>query len=521
MNKKLIVLALSSAIVLVGCASVSNESAEENSSLFESADISSTEESSEDSATNESTDELSIQIEKEVNEAVSSCDSLSDELVKIGEIYDKYDSYRINASSQTEMNEKSVYGLQVWQAEVNSLLSRLKEADPSNYESNLLPEHQNWEKYVDTMSERMAYEYEGGSIQPMIIMYNKAMRYKNDAYSLASTLAELKGEVTFSLPDHEADGYYGNYDGEDYLIINEGMESGSYSVLIHVEGKDELRGYATINPDADDYSLAFTSEDGTISGSVSYFVLGATFYVTESDNASFRPEEVYDRHIKQDNPGVDQRIVHGVSPGENIMVNSVVIGKTDSDKLTLIAKDNHIVDIIGGELKSHGLEKLGEVDLDSAIIKTGLLRHAKVTPRVISDEKPDDFKVTFLDHAGEDVYRFRDSSLVITVGDDTTLISSDILYRFDIPVIGITDGDLDKVVEDGFKVKDSIIFEVESGFDDIIGQNIKSEIFCNRRDSHDFKDIDEVKEKIEIRTVSKVGEVLTAVGILAAEGKQA
>ncbi|MDO5811171.1 MAG: DUF2117 domain-containing protein [Methanobrevibacter sp.] len=214
------------------------------------------------------------------------------------------------------------------------------------------------------------------------------------------------------------------------------------------------------------------------------------------DLSIVRPEEVYDKHIKQDNPGVDQRIVHGVSPGENIMVNSVVIGKTDSDKLTLIAKDNHIVDIIGGELKSHGLEKLGEVDLDSAIIKTGLLRHAKVTPRVISDEKPDDFKVTFLDHAGEDVYRFRDSSLVITVGDDTTLISSDILYRFDIPVIGITDGDLDKVVEDGFKVKDSIIFEVESGFDDIIGQNIKSEIFCNRRDSHDFKDIDEVKEKI-------------------------
>jgi len=32
---------------------------------------------------------------------------------------------------------------------------------------------------------------------------------------------------------------------------------------------------------------------------------------------------------------------------------------------------------------------------------------------------------------------------------------------------------------------------------------------------------DEVKDKIEIRTVSKVGEVLMAAGILAAEGKQA
>ena len=209
------------------------------------------------------------------------------------------------------------------------------------------------------------------------------------------------------------------------------------------------------------------------------------------------PEEVYENHIKNDDAGLNQRIVHGVSPGENIMVNSVIIGKTNSDKLVLISKDRHIVDIVGGELKSHGLEKLGEVDLESAIIKTGLLRHAKVTPRVISDKKPDDFIVTFLDHAGEDVYRFRNSSLVVTVGDDTTLISSDILYRFDIPVIGITDGDLDKVVEDGFKVKNSIIFEVESGFDDICGQNIKREIFGGGQECLDFADIEEVKSKIE------------------------
>ena len=208
------------------------------------------------------------------------------------------------------------------------------------------------------------------------------------------------------------------------------------------------------------------------------------------------PQEIYDNHIRQDNPGINQRIVHGVSPGENIMVNSVVIGKTNSDKLILIAEDNHIVDIVGGELKAHGVEKLGEVDLDSAIIKTGLLRKAKVTPRVISNDKPNDFKITFLDHAGEDVYRFRDSSVVITVGDDTTLISSDILYRFDIPIIGITDGDLDKVVEDGFKVKNSIIFEVESGFDDIVGQDIKRIIFEGKQESYGFSDIEEVKDRI-------------------------
>jgi hypothetical protein len=208
------------------------------------------------------------------------------------------------------------------------------------------------------------------------------------------------------------------------------------------------------------------------------------------------PEDVYNNHIRNDNPEFNQRIVHGVSPGENIMVNSVVIGKTNSDNLTLIARDNNIVDIVGGELKRHGLEKLGEVDLDSAIIKTGLLRHAKVTPRVISTEKSEGFKISFLDHAGEDVYKFRKSSLVITIGDDTTLISSDILYRFDIPIIGITDGDLDKVVEDGFKVKNSIIFEVESGFDDIVGRDIQKIIFNGKQESSDYSDIEEVRDKI-------------------------
>ena len=52
-------------------------------------------------------------------------------------------------------------------------------------------------------------------------------------------------------------------------------------------------------------------------------------------------------------------------------------------------------------------------------------------------------------------------------------------------------------MEDGFKVKDSIIFEVESGFDDIIGHNIKKEIFGGKQESYDFTDIDDVKVKIE------------------------
>ena len=208
------------------------------------------------------------------------------------------------------------------------------------------------------------------------------------------------------------------------------------------------------------------------------------------------PDEIYENHIKHDGLDTNQRIIHGVSPGENIMVNSVVIGKTTSDKLVLKVKDNYIVDIEGGIIKKHGLEKLGEIDLESAIVKTGLLRHAKVNPHIISHDKSDGYKVSFLDHAGEDVYKFNDSDLVITVGDDTTLISSDILYRFNIPVIGITDGDLDKVVENGFVVENSVIFELESGFDDKVGQNIKKLIFNDNIVTFEFSNILQVESKI-------------------------
>ena len=117
-----------------------------------------------------------------------------------------------------------------------------------------------------------------------------------------------------------------------------------------------------------------------------------------------------------------------------------------------MVEDGIISKIIGGELKEHGIEKLGEVDLKSAIIKTGLLRKSEVVPRVINPSKDSNrFRVAFLNHAAEDVYKFKNLDYVVTIGDDTTLVAADILYRFGIPVIGITDGDIDKVVEKGFK----------------------------------------------------------------------
>ena len=193
------------------------------------------------------------------------------------------------------------------------------------------------------------------------------------------------------------------------------------------------------------------------------------------------------------------RKIHGVSPDENIFINGIVVGYSNADSIVLIARDGMIVDIINGTIKYHGLEKLGPVDLERVIVKTGLLRKSNdIHPRILShdevymkdternlysgeiSEDEYSFKVAYVDHAAYDIYKFKDFDLVVTVGDDTSLVASDILYRFDIPIIGITDGDLDKVVENGFVNKESTFIEVSSGFDDIVGQYIHEEIFFSK-----------------------------------------
>ena len=167
------------------------------------------------------------------------------------------------------------------------------------------------------------------------------------------------------------------------------------------------------------------------------------------------------------------RKIHGVSPDENIFINGIVVGYSNADSIVLVARDGLIVDIINGTIKYHGLEKLGPVDLERVIVKTGLLRKSDdINPRILahdeihlndternlySGEISEDeysFKVAYVDHAAYDIYKFKDFDLVVTIGDDTSLVASDILYRFNIPIIGITDGDLS--LQDLMILSDSI-----------------------------------------------------------------
>ena len=230
------------------------------------------------------------------------------------------------------------------------------------------------------------------------------------------------------------------------------------------------------------------------------------------------------------------RKIHGVSEGENIFINGIVVGRSNADSIVLIARDGYLVDILNGTVKFHGVEKLGPVDLERVIVKTGLLRKSgDVVPRVLSkddisisdterlmysEEISDDdysFKVAYVDHAAYDIFKFKDFDLVVTVGDDTSLVASDILHRFNIPIIGITDGDLDKVVESGFINEKSTILEVASGFDDIVGQYIHEELFFSKdaleipykRDSEPVEEFKSIMLKVfKSRVLEKATEIV-------------
>ncbi|WP_017980924.1 DUF2117 domain-containing protein [Methanocaldococcus villosus] len=196
------------------------------------------------------------------------------------------------------------------------------------------------------------------------------------------------------------------------------------------------------------------------------------------------------------------RKVHGVDVGEAIMVNGIVIGKAKSRDVILVAEGGRIVDIIGGELKLEGLERLKEIDLEKAIIKTGILRRNPKKIKV-KDNKINEGYVKIINHCGEDVLKYINNELlaIITIGDDTTTICGDILARFGIRVIGVVDGDIDGILKDPKFTKGSIIFYIKNVRDDIAGEIIENNLDFSKKYSWDeiIKKVKEIFEKNHIK----------------------
>jgi len=170
------------------------------------------------------------------------------------------------------------------------------------------------------------------------------------------------------------------------------------------------------------------------------------------------------------------RQIEGVRPGELIQINGIIIGRAVGEEVIITAENREITRVDGCEIKPHGLEKLGETDLRRAIIRTGTPRRSPTRLRQIHGEKRG--IAVLIDHDAESSLEIaKDATLAVTVGDDTTALAADILYRLDVPIIGITDGDRDGLIDKRERAAGSLILRVSPGTDDQMGERVRSEIF--------------------------------------------
>lgn len=183
-----------------------------------------------------------------------------------------------------------------------------------------------------------------------------------------------------------------------------------------------------------------------------------------------------------------RRIVDGVEPGEKILVDGIVIGIAESEDLTIIEDGGKIIGLEGGRIIDENLLKFDRVNLASSMVKSVRYFREHLPEKIGTFKRgPVDGKVALLFTAERVFEIFEHVNGVVTIGDDTTAIVADIATRFGVPVLGITDGDIDGLIpqigaggkEDFEKIvpPGSLILRVRAESDDEIGYRIQEEIF--------------------------------------------
>ncbi|MBN1785811.1 MAG: DUF2117 domain-containing protein [Candidatus Methanofastidiosa archaeon] len=192
--------------------------------------------------------------------------------------------------------------------------------------------------------------------------------------------------------------------------------------------------------------------------------------------------------------------------GDFVLCNNIIIGKAIGPKVSITAEDGRIVDTNDIDVKEHGIEKLvafGHLDiLKAKCCSTSNLREDAVKPRIMESKGNG---VVFIHHAGTRVFDLSEGCEgVVAIGDDTSRIVGDILYRFRLPVIAITDGDRDGLIKSDRFSSSSVIYVVDH--DDDVGNIIQKDVFLSDlKLDLPFKDVKEIiHERIADRVIKSI-----------------
>ncbi|WGI16866.1 DUF2117 domain-containing protein [Methanonatronarchaeum sp. AMET-Sl] len=204
------------------------------------------------------------------------------------------------------------------------------------------------------------------------------------------------------------------------------------------------------------------------------------FGLTLADDLGFDLVDTpdYGRVLWQEDGKTFKRVL-AVEEGEFVLINGIIVGKAVSSDVVAVEEDGEIIELRNVRVKEHGLEKLGSISIsDAKIVSTDTFKRNIERRGSIDIDKKN--LIGFLDHSAHKVHEIASKGVCgcITVGDDTTAIAGDILTRYDIPIIGLTDGDIDKILNEPRHHPESQILEVKK--DDKLGKTIKQELFKNQ-----------------------------------------
>jgi len=191
------------------------------------------------------------------------------------------------------------------------------------------------------------------------------------------------------------------------------------------------------------------------------------------------------------------RHLHGAKVGESVLISGIVVGKVVNENVVIVSNNGRLVDIKGVQIKKHGYDKIGNADLKAMYIKSGDLRRGKngnFSRKNVPQRRLERGKVVFIDHSADSVLEAidRETICVITIGDDTTNICRDILSGFGIPVIGITDGDVDGIYKGSSGTRDSVVIQVAGMSDDEVGIALQNNGLFNAQE----RTLEEIKNII-------------------------
>jgi hypothetical protein len=173
----------------------------------------------------------------------------------------------------------------------------------------------------------------------------------------------------------------------------------------------------------------------------------------------------------------DTRVIGGCLPGEPVFVNGIIIGYATGEEAIISLQNGTIQAVSGIDLKDHGVEKLvrfGCPDVSKAWCKSGNIRISRPKKGTRNVQKG---HVVVIDHAAMSCFRAFNPEIcgLVTIGDDTTSICGHIGCFRGIPVLGITDGDIDGIVPEGY-APGSVVLQAVRERDDDLGIEIAGKV---------------------------------------------